>query len=127
MALPAPPVPPRRQRPRALIRLELGDSALPPGAGDAEFLAAWPAVEAHLERHRPQFVLLQCGADSLAGDPITHLALSEEAHAEAARSLCRFADRHADGRILGTGGGGYNRKNIARAWTRVVQAFVEAA
>ena len=26
---------------------------LPPGAGDAEFLAAWPAVEAHLERMRP--------------------------------------------------------------------------
>ncbi len=100
---------------------------LPPGADDAEFFAAWPRVLEHLERHRPQFLILQCGADSLAGDPITHLALSEEAHAEAARSLCRVADRHAGGRILGTGGGGYNRTNLARAWTRVVQAFVEAA
>jgi acetoin utilization protein AcuC len=100
---------------------------LPPGAGDAEFLAAWPAVEAHLERHRPQFVLLQCGADSLEGDPITHLRLSEAAHAHAARRLCAIADRHAGGRILGVGGGGYNRRNLARAWTRVVQAFVEAA
>ncbi|HXV40032.1 MAG TPA: acetoin utilization protein AcuC [Steroidobacteraceae bacterium] len=100
---------------------------LPPGAGDREFLAAWPAVVAHLERHRPQFILFQCGADSLAGDPITHLALTEEAHAHAARSLCGIADRFAAGRILGTGGGGYNRRNLARAWTRVVQAFVEAA
>jgi hypothetical protein len=25
------------------------------------------------------------------------------------------------------GGGGYNRRNIARAWTRVVQAFVEGS
>jgi hypothetical protein len=25
------------------------------------------------------------------------------------------------------GGGGYNRRNLARAWTRVVRAFVEAA
>ncbi len=31
------------------------------------------------------------------------------------------------GRILALGGGGYNRRNIARAWTRVLQAFVEAA
>lgn len=100
---------------------------LPPGAGDREFLEAWPAVVAHLERHQPQFILFQCGADSLAGDPITHLALTEEAHAHAARSLCGIADRFAAGRILGTGGGGYNRRNLARAWTRVVQAFVEAA
>jgi acetoin utilization protein AcuC len=100
---------------------------LPPGAGDAEFLAAWPAVEAHLERHAPQFIIFQCGADSLAGDPITHLQLTESAHAHAARRLCVVADRHARGRILGVGGGGYNRRNLARAWTRVVQAFVEAA
>ncbi|MDP9198254.1 MAG: acetoin utilization protein AcuC [Pseudomonadota bacterium] len=101
--------------------------SLPPGAGDAEFLAAWPAVESHIERHAPEFVIFQCGADSLGGDPITHLNLTEEAHAHAAKRLCAVADRHAGGRILGVGGGGYNRRNLARAWTRVVQAFVEAA
>jgi acetoin utilization protein AcuC len=100
---------------------------LPPGAGDREFLAAWPAVLAHLERHRPQLIVFQCGADSLAGDPITHLAFSEEAHAHAARTLCGVAERLAQGRILAAGGGGYNRRNLARAWTRVLQAFVEAA
>jgi acetoin utilization protein AcuC len=100
---------------------------LPPGAGDAEFLAAWPAVEAHLERHAPEFLLFQCGADSLAGDPITHLGLTEAAHVHAATRLCAIADRHAAGRILGFGGGGYNRRNIARAWVGVVAAFVEAA
>jgi acetoin utilization protein AcuC len=100
---------------------------LPPGAGDAEFLAAWQAIEAHLERHAPEFVLFQCGADSLAGDPITHLGLTEAAHIHAATRLCAVADRHAAGRILGFGGGGYNRRNIARAWTGVVKAFVEAA
>ncbi|MBF8291676.1 MAG: histone deacetylase [Steroidobacteraceae bacterium] len=100
---------------------------LPPGAGDREFLEAWASVEAHLERHRPQFVIFQCGADSLEGDPITHLRLTEEAHAHAAMRLCQIADRFASGRILGVGGGGYNRRNLARAWTRVVRAFVEAA
>jgi acetoin utilization protein AcuC len=99
---------------------------LPPGAGDREFLEAWASVEAHLERHRPQFLIFQCGADSLEGDPITHLRLTEEAHAHAAKRLCQIADRFASGRILGVGGGGYNRRNLARAWTRVVRAFVEA-
>ena len=97
-----------------------------PGAGDDEFHRAWSRVEAYLEARRPEFIIMQCGADSLEGDPITHLCWSEEAHAHAAAALCRLADEHCDGRILGTGGGGYNRRNLARAWTRVVQSFVES-
>jgi acetoin utilization protein AcuC len=94
---------------------------LPPGAGDAEFHAAWEEVEAYLDAARPELILLQCGADSIAGDPITHLLLTPEAHAHAARRLCVVADRYASGRVLAMGGGGYNRANLARAWTRVVE------
>jgi acetoin utilization protein AcuC len=94
---------------------------MPPGADDAAFMAAWEEVEAFLDRARPQLVLLQCGADSLAGDPITHLRYTEEAHAHAARRLVALAERHASGRVLAMGGGGYNRRNLARAWTRVVE------
>lgn len=97
---------------------------LPPGADDAAFDVAWRRVEAFLDDKQPDFILFQCGADSLAGDPITHLEFTEEAHASAAASLCRLADRHCGGRLIGTGGGGYNRRNLARAWTRVVGAFV---
>jgi acetoin utilization protein AcuC len=96
---------------------------LPPGAGDAQFYAAWEQVEAYLQRLPSEFILFQCGADSLAGDPITHLQFSEEAHAFAAQRLCAIADAQGHGRVLGMGGGGYNRNNLARAWTRVVQAF----
>jgi acetoin utilization protein AcuC len=99
---------------------------LEPGAGDAEFERVWPRVEAYIEAAAPEFIILQCGADSLAGDPITHLRFSEEVHARAAARLCRLADRHCEGRIIGTGGGGYNRDNLGRAWTRVVQSFVDA-
>ena len=99
---------------------------IPPGSGDDRFLAAWQRVEAFIEAQKPEFILMQCGADSLEGDPITHLCWTEEAHAHAAAALCRLADKHCDGRIIGTGGGGYNRRNLARAWTRVVQSFVES-
>lgn len=98
---------------------------LAPGAGDVEFARAWDRVERYLDAARPEFILFQCGADSLHGDPITHLGLTEQAHADAAAALCRLADRHCDGRIVATGGGGYNRRNLARAWTRVVRSFVE--
>jgi acetoin utilization protein AcuC len=94
---------------------------MPPGADDAAFMNAWEEVEVFLDEARPELVLLQCGADSLAGDPITHLQYTAEAHAYAARRLAVLADRHAEGRLLGMGGGGYNRTNLARAWTRVVE------
>lgn len=98
-----------------------------PGAGDTEFYAAWEEIEAHLERHQPDFIILQAGADSLADDPITHLCFTENAHARAAAQLCTLADRHCQGRLIATGGGGYNRRNLARAWTRVVESFVAAS
>jgi len=97
---------------------------LQPGAGDAEFHAAWREIEAFLERFPSEFMLFQCGADSIAGDPITHLQFSEAAHAHAAARLCKIADTQGHGRVLGMGGGGYNRRNLAKAWTGVVQAFV---
>jgi len=94
---------------------------LAPGADDTVFHTAWEEVEAYLDAAKPELILLQCGADSLAGDPITHLRLTAEAHAYAARRLGVLADRYANGRVLGMGGGGYNRGNLARAWTRVVE------
>jgi len=99
---------------------------MPPGSDDSDFQMAWSRVEAYLDHAKPEFILFQCGADSLEGDPITHLCYTEQTHAAAATALCRLADKHCAGRIVATGGGGYNRRNLARAWTRVVQSFVEA-
>lgn len=99
--------------------------ALPPRANDADFLAAWPAVEQLLSDYPPDFVLLQCGADSLANDPITHLGLSERSHHHAVSRLKHLARQYCGGRLLAMGGGGYNRDNLARAWTSVVQALLD--
>ncbi len=99
---------------------------LGPGAGDDAFLSAWAKIETIVEQVKPEFILLQCGADSLAGDPITHMNLSARSHAHAAARLCHMAARHCPGRVLAVGGGGYNRRNLAEAWTGVVQALVES-
>jgi acetoin utilization protein AcuC len=99
---------------------------LPAGAGDAEFDAVWPKMLAHVAGFEPEFCILQCGADSIAGDPITHLQLSSACHARAAADLCALADRLGHGRVLALGGGGYDRGNLARTWSDVVQALLAA-
>lgn len=99
---------------------------LRPRSGDDKFYEGWDEIEAFVDAAAPEFILFQCGADSIAGDPITHLKFSTDAHAHAARRLCALADRHAGGRIIGMGGGGYNRDNLARGWTAVVREFVAA-
>jgi acetoin utilization protein AcuC len=98
---------------------------LPAGAGDAEFAVVWPQMLAHVARFEPEFFILQCGADSIAGDPITHLQLTTACHARAAADLCALADRLGHGRVLGLGGGGYDRGNLARAWSDVVEALLQ--
>jgi len=98
---------------------------MPPGADDAAFLAAWEKVEGFVRAHEPRFILFQCGADSLAGDPITHLAYSASAHRHAAARLCALADDLCKGRLLALGGGGYRLDNLSAAWCAVLESMLE--
>ena len=99
---------------------------LPPGADDALFYNAWDSVEHFVDQARPELIIFQAGADSIEGDPITHMAFSPNAHAHAAKRLVYLADRHCQARIIGLGGGGYNRENLALGWNEVLKAFIEA-
>ncbi len=93
-------------------------------AGDEEFLEAWTEGAAFLREFQPEFIILQAGADCLAGDPITHLKCSSAVHRQVTRDLCAIADDYGQGRLLGLGGGGYNLANIAEAWVAVVEEMV---
>ena len=99
---------------------------MPPGADDELFLKIWPRAESFLRQGQPDFVLMQCGADSIAGDPITHMAYSPAVHSHAVSRTCALADTLCDGKVVTMGGGGYNLDNIAKAWTAVVSALVGA-
>lgn len=97
-----------------------------PGMGDREFMEAWERVEEHLRRFKPEFIVFQCGADSLAGDPLAMLQYTAAAHGHAAKRLCALAGEFSEGRIMGLGGGGYNRANLAAAWCAVLDQFIKA-
>lgn len=100
---------------------------MPPGADDETFRRMWESAESFLSRAQPEFILLQCGADSLAGDPITHLEYTAAAHRYATERLLALAETSCSGRLVALGGGGYNRDNLAEAWTSVVAALLGEA
>ncbi len=88
---------------------------LPRGLNDTEFEfilneALLPAVAAH----RPDAIVLQCGADAVEEDPLSRLTLSNGAHWQVVRALQDLCPR-----LLVLGGGGYNPWSVARLWTGV--------
>ena len=101
--------------------------AMQPHCSDDDFFEAWEQAESFIEGFDPEFILLQCGADSLAGDPITDMKYSDAAHAHAVSRLMDIAARKCEGKILAMGGGGYNHDNIALAWTAVVRQLINKA
>ncbi|TLY90731.1 MAG: acetoin utilization protein AcuC [Gammaproteobacteria bacterium] len=92
-----------------------------PGTGALEERGRGAAEGTKLNVPLPPGSDVQCGADSLEGDPITHLRFSPRVHGRAAKDLGALADRLGHGRVLALGGGGYNRDNLAQAWTAVVE------
>jgi acetoin utilization protein AcuC len=59
-------------------------------------------------------VVLQCGADAVEEDPLSRLALSNNAHWAVVAALRPLAPRY-----LVLGGGGYNPWSVGRLWTGV--------
>ncbi len=63
---------------------------------------------------KPDAVVLQCGADAVEEDPLSHLSLSNNAHWAVVEALKPVAPRY-----LVLGGGGYNPWSVGRLWTGV--------
>jgi len=98
---------------------------LSPRSGDEAFIPAFEKIEKFIESFEPEFIFLQCGADGLKNDPITHLEYSSKAHSYAAKRLHELSHRICDGRIIAMGGGGYNPDNVRDAWISVVEGLLE--
>ena len=96
-----------------------------PDSRDDVFHAKWPILEDFVKQYKPEIILFLAGADSIEGDPITHMKFTPKAHGHAARRLCMLANEYCDGKIIAWGGGGYNLRNLAAGWCEVVQAMIE--
>ncbi|HXP72747.1 MAG TPA: acetoin utilization protein AcuC [Stellaceae bacterium] len=88
---------------------------VPPGFNDSElrFLIEEAALPLG-KTFAPEVVVIQSGADALADDPMSKLALSNRALWWAVERLRALAPR-----TLVLGGGGYNPWAVARCWTGI--------
>ncbi len=88
---------------------------VPKGYNDSEARAVLEGlILPRVAGFRPEALVLQCGADSLAEDPLSRLALSNRAYLEALSALLPLAPR-----VLVLGGGGYNPWSVGRLWTAI--------
>ena len=97
---------------------------LPAHSTNKTAMALWQSAEDFITSFKPEFILLQCGADSIAGDPITQLELSSDFHAHVTARLSLLAGKYSQGRLLAMGGGGYNLNNIKAAWNDVIEQLL---
>jgi len=83
------------------------------GIGDQLYEEVFRTVIGNtFEAYRPSAIVLQCGADSLAGDAIGSFNLSTHGHG-ACVEFCKSFNVP----LLLLGGGGYTVSNVARCWS----------
>lgn len=71
-----------------------------------------------IKSYNPDVIVLEVGADTLAGDPLAGFALTNNTYADVINALLAY-----DKPILAVGGGGYNVENTVRAWALVWTAL----
>ena len=83
------------------------------GVSDEQFywLLYKPIIQKALQQFQPNAIVMQCGADSIAGDRIGRFNLSSAGHAR-----CVALVQQSNIPALFLGGGGYTMANVARTW-----------
>eukprot|EP00039_Didymoeca_costata_P001873 m.55846 g.55846 ORF g.55846 m.55846 type:complete len:573 (+) comp11005_c0_seq1:90-1808(+) len=93
------------------------------GIDDKNYLGIFkPVIQRVMDWYQPGAIVLQCGADSLAGDRLGCFNLSLNGHAGCVEFMKSFNKP-----LLLLGGGGYTIRNVARAWTYETAIALDAS
>jgi len=94
---------------------------LEPFTEDASFLECFDIVVPRaIERFAPDLIVLQAGADMHRNDPLADLWLSLDGMGRSYRRVVELAETYTGGRLVVTGGGGYDPyRTVPRAWARL--------
>ncbi len=97
---------------------------LPPGTGDAAFLAAFDAAVAPAAHaYEPELVVVSAGFDAHAADPLAGMRLSEAGFAALGRRVAGLAEAFAGGRLVALLEGGYDPPALGRSVAATLRAF----
>jgi acetoin utilization protein AcuC len=99
-----------------------------PYTGQDDYVHALQEVVGSLaEAFRPHLLLTQLGADTHHGDPLANLGLTMPAYPIIAKVLHDTAHLYASGRLVATGGGGYQAETVVpKVWTMHFAEMCEA-
>ncbi|KAM0675156.1 Histone deacetylase 2 [Gurleya vavrai] len=91
------------------------------GIDDESYIKIFkPVIDRVIDTFKPSCIVLQCGADSLAGDRLGCFNLTHKGHAECVKYIKSL---HLP--LLVLGGGGYTVKNVSRVWTYETAALLD--
>ena len=86
--------------------------SLPAGTYDEAYLKVFDRIALPLlHAFNPDIIVVELGLDTLAGDPLTHLCLTNNVVVDIMRGLMSFQRP-----LLVAGGGGYHVENTVRGW-----------
>jgi histone deacetylase 8 len=92
---------------------------LNPGLSPSSLLCLFAQIDLIKNVFSPDAVVIQCGADGLAGDPCAEWNLSIEAMGEVVGRVRDWGIK-----LLVLGGGGYHDANTARCWAYLTSVIV---
>jgi acetoin utilization deacetylase AcuC-like enzyme len=91
------------------------------GIDDDSFASVFrPIISSIMQFYNPSAIVLQCGADSLAGDRLGVFNLSSKGHASCIQFVKSF-----NRPLIVLGGGGYSIRNVPRAWCYETSLLVD--
>ena len=94
---------------------------MPMYAGDLEYRRAFEeTLPALFEWFQPQAVVAQIGVDTHYSDPLSTLNMTLSGYTGLVARIIDLTEKHAGGRLLALGGGGYNLEVVPVAWASVL-------
>ena len=97
---------------------------LPPGSGDATYAAAMAEIVAPIVRQfAPDLLLISCGLDASAFDPLGRMTLSSQGFRDLAVAALALADECCDGRLVAVHEGGYSPTYVPACTLAVIEAL----
>jgi len=100
--------------------------ALPPGSGDATYMAAFEQIIRPIaDEFKPEIVLVSAGQDASTMDPLGRMCLTTEAYRRMTQAMIDIAEQHANGRLVILQEGGYSELYGPYCTLAIVETLAE--
>ncbi len=97
---------------------------LPAGSGEGAYLAAMDRlVLPALAAFKPELIVVACGFDASAMDPLGHMMLSSDSYRKLTDRLLEAADQHCNSRLIMTHEGGYSAAYVPYCGLAVLETL----